>query len=147
MHQPTPVFSAPLDAAAGRVEMFAPMFGIQEDPATGGASGLLGAYALTTGIVTAEESAKLVSLQGVSSPSRSRSRIPPGARHSPTRSRNWPVRKGPTLAGTVLSVGEGEPRESMTRPQKFMTGVAITGLMAVAAAVVVLWMLFSALGR
>jgi hypothetical protein len=35
----------------------------------------------------------------------------------------------------------------MTRPQKFMTGVAITGVMAGAAALVVLWMLFSALGR
>lgn len=44
--------------------MFAPTFGIQEDPATGGASGPLGAYALTTGIVTAAEAAALVSLQG-----------------------------------------------------------------------------------
>jgi trans-2,3-dihydro-3-hydroxyanthranilate isomerase len=44
--------------------MFAPMFGIPEDPATGGASGPLGAYALATGLVTAAESATLVSLQG-----------------------------------------------------------------------------------
>lgn len=44
--------------------MFAPMFGIQEDPATGGASGPLGAYALSTGIVTADEAPQLISLQG-----------------------------------------------------------------------------------
>jgi hypothetical protein len=35
----------------------------------------------------------------------------------------------------------------MTRPQKWLTGVAITGMMAGAAALVVLWMLFSALSR
>jgi len=44
--------------------MFAPMFGILEDPATGGASGPLGAYALSTGIVTVGEAPKLISLQG-----------------------------------------------------------------------------------
>lgn len=44
--------------------MFAPMFGIAEDPATGGASGPLGAYALATGIVTAAEAPRLISLQG-----------------------------------------------------------------------------------
>lgn len=44
--------------------MFGAAFGIQEDPATGGASGPLGAYALSTGIVTAAEAPKLISLQG-----------------------------------------------------------------------------------
>lgn len=44
--------------------MFGAAFGIAEDPATGGASGPLGAYALATGIVTAEEAPRLVSLQG-----------------------------------------------------------------------------------
>lgn len=44
--------------------MFGPAFGIAEDPATGGASGPLGAYALSAGIVTADEAPKLVSLQG-----------------------------------------------------------------------------------
>jgi trans-2,3-dihydro-3-hydroxyanthranilate isomerase len=44
--------------------MFAPMFGIVEDPATGGASGPLGAYALTHGLVEAGEAERLVSLQG-----------------------------------------------------------------------------------
>lgn len=44
--------------------MFGAAFGIAEDPATGGASGPLGAYALATGIITADEAPKLVSLQG-----------------------------------------------------------------------------------
>ena len=44
--------------------MFAPMFGIQEDPATGGASGPLGAYALTAGLVTIAEAEAMISLQG-----------------------------------------------------------------------------------
>ena len=44
--------------------MFGAAFGIAEDPATGGASGPLGAYALATGIVTADEAPKLISLQG-----------------------------------------------------------------------------------
>jgi len=65
--EPTGVFvfsrSATPDATLYS-RMFAPMFGIQEDPATGGASGPLGAYALATGIVTAEEAPKLISLQG-----------------------------------------------------------------------------------
>jgi trans-2,3-dihydro-3-hydroxyanthranilate isomerase len=45
--------------------MFGAAFGIAEDPATGGASGPLGAYALATGIITAEEAPALISLQGV----------------------------------------------------------------------------------
>lgn len=45
--------------------MFGPAFGIPEDPATGGASGPLGAYALTIGLVTADESQALISLQGL----------------------------------------------------------------------------------
>lgn len=44
--------------------MFGPALGIAEDPATGGASGPLGAYALANGIVTAADAATLVSLQG-----------------------------------------------------------------------------------
>jgi trans-2,3-dihydro-3-hydroxyanthranilate isomerase len=65
--EPTGVFvfsrSATPDATLYS-RMFAPMFGIPEDPATGGASGPLGAYALSTGIVTAGEAPKLISLQG-----------------------------------------------------------------------------------
>ena len=46
--------------------MFAPGFGIAEDPATGGASGPLGAYLWTHGAVSADIASRLVSLQGVS---------------------------------------------------------------------------------
>ena len=45
--------------------MLAPMFGIAEDPATGGASGPLGCYLLTHRMVTPETAVSMVSLQGV----------------------------------------------------------------------------------
>lgn len=45
--------------------MFAPEFGITEDPATGGASGPLGCYVLLHGLVDRETAASMVSLQGV----------------------------------------------------------------------------------
>lgn len=45
--------------------MFAPVLGIPEDPATGGASGLLGAYLLQHNAVSAGTASRLVSLQGV----------------------------------------------------------------------------------
>jgi trans-2,3-dihydro-3-hydroxyanthranilate isomerase len=44
--------------------MFAPLLGIAEDPATGGASGPLGAYLLRYGLVPRPLSRSLVSLQG-----------------------------------------------------------------------------------
>jgi trans-2,3-dihydro-3-hydroxyanthranilate isomerase len=45
--------------------MFAPGFGVHEDPATGSASGPLGCYLVHHGVVTTEEAARIVSLQGV----------------------------------------------------------------------------------
>ncbi|HET9360856.1 MAG TPA: PhzF family phenazine biosynthesis protein [Vicinamibacterales bacterium] len=45
--------------------MFAPEFGITEDPATGGASGPLGCYFVRHGIVRGEAARRMVSLQGV----------------------------------------------------------------------------------
>jgi trans-2,3-dihydro-3-hydroxyanthranilate isomerase len=45
--------------------MFAPEFGITEDPATGGASGPLGCYLVRHGIVRGEAARRMVSLQGV----------------------------------------------------------------------------------
>ena len=53
------------DDATAFSRMFAPLFGVPEDPATGGASGPLGAYLLIKGAVTPEEAARMVSLQGV----------------------------------------------------------------------------------
>ena len=45
--------------------MFAPQFGIVEDPATGIASGPLGAYLVRHGVVAGEAARRIVSLQGV----------------------------------------------------------------------------------
>lgn len=53
------------DDATAFSRMFAPLFGVPEDPATGGASGPLGAYLLNKGAVTSKEAARMVSLQGV----------------------------------------------------------------------------------
>ena len=62
-------FSADRTGAAGDEtvysRMLAPMFGISEDPATGGASGPLGCYLLRYGMVTPEQALSMVSLQGV----------------------------------------------------------------------------------
>jgi trans-2,3-dihydro-3-hydroxyanthranilate isomerase len=45
--------------------MFAPEFGIVEDPATGSASGPLGCYLLHHGLVGSDDAARIVSVQGV----------------------------------------------------------------------------------
>ena len=45
--------------------MLAPGFGIVEDPATGGASGPLGAYLLHHRLVTSADARSMLSLQGV----------------------------------------------------------------------------------
>jgi trans-2,3-dihydro-3-hydroxyanthranilate isomerase len=45
--------------------MFAPDFGIVEDPATGGASGPLGCYLVQHGIVSDDAAKQIVSRQGV----------------------------------------------------------------------------------
>ena len=45
--------------------MFAPGAGIQEDPATGGASGALGSYLLRNRVVTAESAGAMLNVQGV----------------------------------------------------------------------------------
>jgi trans-2,3-dihydro-3-hydroxyanthranilate isomerase len=45
--------------------MFAPTFGIVEDPATGGACGPLGGYLVHHGVVTATQAARVTNLQGV----------------------------------------------------------------------------------
>ena len=44
--------------------MFAPGFGVAEDPATGGASGALGSYLITHRAVSADQAHHMISLQG-----------------------------------------------------------------------------------
>ena len=53
------------DEATAFSRMFAELFGVPEDPATGGASGPLGAYLLQHGVVTAEQAERMWSYQGV----------------------------------------------------------------------------------
>ena len=65
--RPRPVFVFSRSTRSGVTfysRMFAPEFGIAEDPATGGASGPLGAYARTYGLVTDDDARAMVSLQG-----------------------------------------------------------------------------------
>ena len=45
--------------------MFAPEFGIVEDPATGAASGPLGCYLLQHALLSSDAATRIVSLQGV----------------------------------------------------------------------------------
>lgn len=52
------------DKATCYSRMFAPGFGVVEDPATGGASGPLGSYLVHHGVVGPEQGAGIVSLQG-----------------------------------------------------------------------------------
>lgn len=57
--------AAGTDSANVYSRMFAPSLGIGEDPATGSASGPLGAYLLRHGVITADGARRLVNLQGV----------------------------------------------------------------------------------
>lgn len=53
------------DSATTYSRMFAPEFGIIEDPATGGASGPLGSYLVRHALVTPEQGRSILNLQGV----------------------------------------------------------------------------------
>jgi trans-2,3-dihydro-3-hydroxyanthranilate isomerase len=83
--------------------MFAPALGVPEDPATGGASGPLGCYALRHGLVDAAQASELVSLQGVKMqrPSRIHISITAGANGEAA---------GVRVGGQAVIVGEGTIR-------------------------------------
>jgi trans-2,3-dihydro-3-hydroxyanthranilate isomerase len=53
------------DSATAYSRMFAPMLGVAEDPATGGASGPLGSYLVRHSLVTSEQARSILNLQGV----------------------------------------------------------------------------------
>jgi len=80
--------------------MFAPEFGIIEDPATGGATGPLGCYLVEHGLVAPEAARSMLSLQGVAMGRRSRLHISidggPGAI------------TGVRVGGEAVLVGQGE---------------------------------------
>ena len=81
--------------------MFAPDFGITEDPATGGASGPLGSYLVKHGVVPRAGNGDMISLQGVKMgrPSRIHMRITRGNDGEITRVQ---------VGGTAVRVGGGE---------------------------------------
>jgi trans-2,3-dihydro-3-hydroxyanthranilate isomerase len=53
------------DSATTYSRMFAPMLGVAEDPATGGASGPLGSYLVRHSLVSREQARSILNLQGV----------------------------------------------------------------------------------
>ena len=57
--------SGATDSATTYSRMFAPMLGVPEDPATGGASGPLGSYLVRHAVVTPEQGRSILNLQGV----------------------------------------------------------------------------------
>ena len=61
------VFTTETEKAGSAVHsrMFAPEFGIPEDPATGSAAGPLGAYLVKYGVIKAEPTAEFVNEQGI----------------------------------------------------------------------------------
>jgi trans-2,3-dihydro-3-hydroxyanthranilate isomerase len=69
---------SPSDTVYSR--MFAPDFGIVEDPATGGASGPLGCYLVEHGLVTGDAAQQIVSSQGVAMGRASRIHVSIGGR-------------------------------------------------------------------
>jgi trans-2,3-dihydro-3-hydroxyanthranilate isomerase len=87
------------DDATVYSRMFAPSLGIAEDPATGGASGPLGAYLVRHGIVAPDAARGIVSLQGVRMGRPSRIHIAIGVRGSEIHD----VRVG----GAAVLAGEG----------------------------------------
>jgi trans-2,3-dihydro-3-hydroxyanthranilate isomerase len=57
--------SGATDSATTYSRMFAPMLGVNEDPATGGASGPLGSYLVKYALATAADARSILNLQGV----------------------------------------------------------------------------------
>jgi trans-2,3-dihydro-3-hydroxyanthranilate isomerase len=88
------------DGATVYSRMFAPGLGVFEDPATGAASGPLGCYLVTHGIVPPEKAAAILSLQGVKMGRPSRVHIAIGLEHGGISK----VQVG----GEAVLVGEGE---------------------------------------
>ena len=87
------------DDATAFSRMFAPLFGVPEDPATGGASGPLGAYLLIKGAVTPKQATRMLSLQGVAMGRPSRISIAVSTRNGEISD----VKVG----GTCVSLGAG----------------------------------------
>jgi trans-2,3-dihydro-3-hydroxyanthranilate isomerase len=90
------------DGATVYSRLFAPVLGIPEDPATGSASGPLGAYLLKYNAVSAMTESRLVSLQGVRMGRPSRIHIALSSRAG--------VLEEVQVGGEAVVVGEGKIR-------------------------------------
>ena len=90
------------DDATVYSRMFAPGFGIPEDPATGAASGPLGAYLLQHNAVSSDTASRVVSLQGVRMGRPSRIHIALSSRAG--------VLEEVQVGGEAVVVGEGTIR-------------------------------------
>jgi trans-2,3-dihydro-3-hydroxyanthranilate isomerase len=90
------------DDATVYCRMFAPVLGIPEDPATGGASGPLGAYLFKYNAVSADTASRFVSLQGVRMGRPSRIHIALSSRAG--------VLEEVRVGGEAVVVGEGTVR-------------------------------------
>jgi len=90
------------DGATVYSRVFAPVLGIPEDPATGSASGPLGAYLLKYNAVSAKTASRLVSLQGVRMGRPSRIHIALSSRAG--------VLEEVQVGGEAVVVGEGTIR-------------------------------------
>lgn len=88
------------DGATVYSRLFAPVLGIPEDPATGSASGPLGAYLLNYNAVSAKTESRLVSLQGVRMGRPSRIHIALSSRAG--------VLEEVQVGGEAVVVGEGK---------------------------------------
>ena len=99
---PMYLFAAMQPGSFGTVysRMFAPEFGITEDPATGGASGPLGCYLVRHRLVGGDAARRIVALQGVAMKRPSRVHIAIGERGGKIDE----VKVG----GTAVLVGRGE---------------------------------------
>jgi len=98
-----PVFVLTTDTGGGETvytRMLGPALGITEDPATGSASGPLGAYLVLNGVVTPEGARNLISLQGVAMGRPSRV-------HISVDSANGTI-AGVRVGGESVLVGRGE---------------------------------------
>jgi trans-2,3-dihydro-3-hydroxyanthranilate isomerase len=96
------LFTVLADGSAGTVHsrMFAPEFGIVEDPATGIASGPLGCYLVQHGIVSGDAARRIISHQGVAMGRASRIHIAiEGTRDAITQVK---------VGGEAVLVGRGE---------------------------------------
>jgi trans-2,3-dihydro-3-hydroxyanthranilate isomerase len=95
-----PIFLFSWGGSSAYSRMFAPEFGVSEDPATGSASGPLGCYLVQHRLVTGDAAHRILSLQGVAM--RRPSRI-----HIDITEQDGTI-VGVKVGGTAVLVGRGE---------------------------------------